>query len=145
MAIAELSATAGDTYVGGAFYMMWWEAGDASHQCGYVVEDDGTAAEEVTVCATNGVPFAVTALQADLDIDTSVTAGIMYEYYALHAGTVLRVPHDADAAAGLKGNAYIRSDAIAGMVEKNTTAGVVVGYSLKTLDAPADTYIELIT
>ena len=145
MAIAELSASADDTYVGGEFYMMWWEAGDSSHQCGYVIMDDGTAAEEVKVCATSGVPFGVTALQADLDIDTSVTSGKMYEYYALHAGTILRIPHDADAAAGLKGNAYLRSAAIAGMVELGTTAGVVVGYALKTYDAPADTYIELIT
>lgn len=145
MAIAELSASANDTYVGGAFYMMWWEAGDSSHQCGYVVEDDATADEEVIVGSTDCVPFAVTALQADLDIDTEVTSGLIYEYYALHAGTVLLIPHDADAAAGFKGNAYLRSAAIAGMVELGTTAGVVVGYAMRTYDTPADTYIELIT
>ncbi len=145
MAIAELSASASDTYIGGVFYMVWFEAGDSSHQCGYVISDDATSDEEVIVCATGGTPFAVTALQADLDIDTSVTAGTMYEYYALHAGTALRVGHDTDADATFKGTAFIRSAAIAGLVESGTTAGLVVGYGLKTYDVAADKYVELIT
>ena len=81
MAIAELSDYHNDTYVGGNFYMAWWEAGDSSHQCGYVIEDDASSDEEVIVCSTDGIPCAVTALQHDLDIDTAVTAGKMYEYY----------------------------------------------------------------
>lgn len=145
MAIAELSASAADTYIGGLFYMMWWEAGDSSHQCGYVISDDATADEEVLVCATGGTPFGVTALQADLDIDSSVTSGKMYEYYALHAGTALRIGHDTDADATFKGTAFLRSAAIAGLVESGSTAGVVVGYGLKTYDAAADMYVELIT
>jgi len=145
MAIAELSASHNDTYVGGNFYMMWWEAGDSSHQCGYVIEDDASADDEVIVCSTDGVPCGITALQNDLDIDTAVTSGKMYEYYCLHIGTVLMVPHDEDDAASLKGQAYLRSAADAGMVELGTTAGVVVGYSQKTYDAPVDCYIELVT
>lgn len=145
MAIQELSAVAEDTYVGGNFYMMWWNAGDALHQCGYVVADHATNDAEVIVCATSGVPYGVGALQADVDIDTAFTDGVMYQYYVLHAGTVLRIPHDADAQACLKGAAMLRSAAIAGMVEAGTTAGVVVGYSLKTYDTCADVYLELVT
>jgi len=145
MAIAELSASASDCYVGGAFYLMWWNAGDALHQCGYVVADHATNDAEVIVCGTGGVPYGVCALQADLDIDSVITDGAMYAYYVLHAGTALRVPHDADAAAYLKGAAVIRSAAIAGLVEAGTTAGVVVGYTLKTTDVAADTWIEVIT
>ena len=145
MAIAELSASASDTYIGGSFFIVWFNAGDALHQCGYVVSDHATNDAEVIVCATSGTPFAVTALQADLDIDTAVTDGVMYEYYALHAGTALRVAHDTDADATFKGTAFLRSAAIAGMVESGTTAGLVVGYGLKTYDAAADKYVELIT
>ena len=52
MAIQELSAVAEDTYIGGNFYMMWWLAGDALHQCGYVVADHATNDTEVIVCGT---------------------------------------------------------------------------------------------
>ena len=145
MAIQELSAVANDTYVGGNFVVAWWNAGDALHQCGYVVADHATNDDEVIVCGTGGTPFAVTALQADLDIDTVVVDGIMYKYYLLHAGTILRVGHDTDANAYLKGAGAIRSAAIAGLVEAGTTAGAVVGYSVKTYDAGADLYLELIT
>ena len=146
MAIAELSATANDTYVGGTFYMVWWNAGDALHQCGYVVADHATNDAEVIVLGTTtGIPYAVCALQADLDIDTVVTDGVMYEYYALHVGTALRVPNDETAQAYLKGTAAMTSTGVAGMVEGGTTAGLIVGYSLKSVDVAADTYIELIT
>ena len=106
MAIAELSATASDCYVAGNFVLKWMEAGDSSHQCGYIVEADATADEEVIVCSTDGFPWLVTALQADLDIDTSVTAGSMYSYYTLHAGTVLRVPHDTNSDALFGGEGF---------------------------------------
>jgi len=145
MAIQELSAVAEDTYVGGNFYMMWWNAGDALHQCGYVVADHATEDAEVIVCSTSGIPYGVGALQADVDIDTAFTDGVMYEYYCLHAGTVLRIPNDEDDLAALKGAAFIRSDAVAGMVEQNSTAGYVVGYIMKTMDATVDLYLELIT
>jgi len=144
MAIQELSAVASDTYVGGNFYMMWWEAGDAAHQCGYLVQDDGSD-EEVKVCATSTVPFAVTALQSTLDINTEVVEGVMYEYYSLKAGTVLLIPHDTVEDASVRGTCMISSTAVAGMVEADTTAGMVVGYCMKSYDTDADLYLELIT
>lgn len=145
MAIQELSAVANDTYIGGNFYIMWYLAGDALHQCGYVVADHANIDTEVIVCGTGDIPFGVCALQNDLDIDSVITDGVMYSYYVLHAGTALRIPHDTDASATLKGAAFLRSAAIAGLVEAGSTAGVVVGYGLKTYDAAADLYLDLIT
>lgn len=145
MAIQELSAVANDTYVGGNFYIMWWLAGDALHQPGYMVADHASNDAEVIVCATGGQPFAVGALPNDADIDTAFTDAKMYPYYLLHIGTALRIAHDADAQASLKGAAFIRSAAIAGMIETGTTQGIVVGYGMKTYDVCADKYLELIT
>lgn len=145
MAIQELSAVANDTYVGGNFYLMWWLSGDALHQTGYVVADHASNDAEVIVCATGGQPFGVAALHASTDIDSPFSDAVMYPYYLLHCGTALRVAHDADAQASLKGAAFIRSAALAGMVETGTTNGIVVGYGLKTYDACADKYLELIT
>lgn len=145
MAIQELSAVANDTYVGGNFYLMWWLTGDALHQTGYVVADHASNDAEVIVCATGGRPFAVGALPSDADIDTPFPDGYMFPYYLLHAGTVLRVAHDEDAQASLKGAAFIRSAADAGMVETGTTQGIIVGFGMKTYDVCADKYLELIT
>lgn len=146
MAIQELSAVpASDTYVGGNFYLMWWLAGDALHQTGYVVADHATNDAEVIVCGVGDKPYGVGALQADVDIDTAFSDGSTYSYYLLHAGTILRIAHDADAQASLKGAAFIRSAALAGMVETGTTDQYVVGWGMRTYDTTADLYLKLIT
>lgn len=145
MAIAELSASASDTYIGGTFYMMWLLSGDALHQCGYVCASHATN-DEAVVCPTGGTPGMVCALQNDLDIDTVITDGVMYEYYSLHAGTALRLPYEETAGALFIGTAVIASfDGVAGMVEAATTAGTIAGYSLKVVDAAADLWVEVIT
>ena len=132
MALDDLSDTANDTYVGGSFYMMWWEAGDSTMKAGLVCSDDATADEEIIVCAVNGIPFAVTALQATVDINTAVTAGVMYEYYRLHTGTVLRLVHEDDAGTMAKGQAMVISiNGDAGTIQSGTTAEKVVGYSME--------------
>lgn len=145
MAIEELGDVANDTYVAGAFVMSWFLTGDALQQCGQVNADHATNDAETIICGTAGVPFGITALQAAVDIDTPIADGIMSSSYTLHAGTVLRVGNDATAAAYFKGTGAITSTTVAGLVEDGTTAGVVVGYSMKTYDAGADKYLELIT
>lgn len=146
MAIAELSASASDTYIGGTFYIQWLLSGDALHQCGYICASHATN-DEAIVCPVDGVPGMVCALQADLDIDTVVVDERMLAYYMLHAGTGLRVPYEETAGALFHGTAVITcvTGGVAGMVEVGTTAGVVVGYSLKVVDAAADTWVEVIT
>ena len=144
--MADLSGTAEDTYVGGNFYMMWWLSGDALMKCGYVTADHAENDMEVIICPKAGTPNAVAALQADVDIDTLLTDGVMYQFYSLHAGTVLRVQCEDDATASFKGDCFIASnDGDAGMVEEATTAGAVVGYLMKTTDVAAAAWIELIT
>jgi len=147
MAAGNLSdVPANDTYVGGNFIIEWFEAGDSAHKCGEVVEAEASGnAGEVIVCSVDGIPFAVTGLQADLDIDTDVTEGLPYMYYLLHAGTVLRIPHDATTETGIRGEGCIRSDAIGGAVEKGTTAGAVVGYLVRDDTTCADSWVVLIT
>ena len=137
---------ANDTYVGGSFVIEWFEAGDSAHKCGEVVEAESTGnAGEVIVCSTDGIPFAVLGLQADLDIDTDVTEGLSYMYYLLHAGTILRIPHDETAETGIRGEACIRSAAVGGSVYKGTTAGVVVGYLVRDDTTCASSWLVLIT
>ena len=146
MAIESLSDTANDTYVGGAFYMMWWEAGDGNMKAGYVASDDASADEEIIICAVNGTPFAVTALQATVDIDTALTSGIMYEYYALHIGTVLEIPHEDDAGTVARGQAMVISiDGDAGAIQSGTTAGKVVGYGMELNATAQGDFIKVIT
>lgn len=145
--MADLSGTAADTYVGGNFYIMWWLSGDALMKCGYVTADHATNDTEVIICPTGGTPNSIVALQAIVDIDTLLTDGVMYEFYSLHAGTVLTVKIEDDATAALKGEAFIASaDGDAGTVELASTAGLVVGYSMKSYDTDAQgTWVELIT
>jgi hypothetical protein len=147
MAIEELSSRANDCYIGGHFVMKWMEAGDSSHQCAYIVEADASADEEVIVCSTDGFPWLVTALQADLDIDSSVTAGVMYNYYTLHAGTVLWVPHDTNADAAFGGEDMGRSETVAGMINAGPTIedNELVGRLWETIDVAADKYCKLIS
>jgi len=146
MTQASLSTTASDTYIGGSFYMMWWLAGDGNMKCGYTITDHATIDTEVIICTVNTAPFGVTALQADVDIDTALTDGVMYEFYSLHAGTALRIPHEDDAGATLKGAAFVTSvDGDAGTVQAGTTAGKVVGYGLKTYDTAQGAFLDLIT
>lgn len=141
-----LSASANDTYVGGAFYMMWWLAADGNMKCGYTITDHATEDEGVIICTINTAPYGVTALQADVDIDTALTDGVMYQNYILHVGTALRIPHEDDAGAGLKGAACVTSiDGDAGTVEYGTTAGKVVGYGVKSYDTAVGAFLDLIT
>ncbi len=144
--MADLSGTANDTYVGGQFYMMWHLAGDGNMICGGITADHATNDTEVIICPLAGVPNGVTALQATVDIDTALTDGVFYEFYSLKAGTVLRAQCEDDATASFKGDCFIASnDGDAGMVEEATTAGVVVGYLMKTIDVAAAAWLELIT
>lgn len=147
MAIAELSDTASDTYIGGTFYMMWHLAGDAAHQCGYVVASHATVDLEVIVCGTGGIPFCVTALQHDLDIDSVITDGEMYEYYLLHVGTALLLPHDTNADAAFAGEDMGRSETVAGMINAAPTVedNELVGRLMKVYDVAADKWLEVIT
>jgi hypothetical protein len=147
MAIAELSATANDTYIGGTFYMMWHLAGDAVHQCGYVVASHATEDLEMIVCGVGGIPACVTALQHDLDIDTEITDGVMYEYYLLHVGTALLLPHDTNADAAFAGEDMGRSETVAGMINAGPTIedNELVGRLMKVYDAAADCWLEVIT
>lgn len=146
MAIASLSATASDTYVGGTFYMQWMLSGDALHKCGYICASHATEDLEFSVCPTGGTPASVLALQADLDIDTLVTDGVMYEYYSLHVGTALRLGCEETATALFIGTAVIASaDGVAGLFEAATTAGAVAGYSLEVVDVAADKWVEIMT
>jgi hypothetical protein len=137
MALDNLSDTASDTYIGGNFNMMWFEAGDSTMKCGLLVECDETAAEEITVNAVNTEAFGVLALQADLDIDTAVTSGKTYSIYLLHSGTMLYLQHEDDAGTLYKGQICRDSiDGDAGRFQSGSTAGHVIGWSL-VLDGTA--------
>ena len=146
MAIEELSTRASDCYIGGNFNMIWRLAGDSVHQCAYVVEGDASVNGEVIACSTDGLPLAVTALQASLDIDTEVTEGVMYEYYLLHSATMLWLPHDTNADAIVEGDSLIRSASVAGMVDTPATSVAnVVGWIIEKLAAAVDLYIKAVT
>ena len=147
MAIAELSATASDTYIGGTFFMTWRLAGDALHQCGYVCASHATIDLELIVCGTSGIPFSVCALQHDLDIDSVVTDGVMYEYYVLHVGTLLHLPHDGNTDAAFAGEDMGRSESIAGLINAGPTIedNELVGRLFQVYDVAADCWLEVIT
>lgn len=145
MALANLSATANDCYIGGPFYMMWWLAGDALMKCGYIVADHATNDAEVIICGTSGIPFGVTALQDDVDIDTLLSDGTTYKFYALHAGTALRVGYE-DAVKAIKlGEAMSKSATTAGTVLSGRTAGSYVGTTLVVEDAAQNLWIEVMS
>jgi len=146
--MANLSDTANDTYIGGQFYIMWWEAGDSSHKCGEVIMDDNQ--EEVKICSTSGQPCGFTALQAAVDIDTDVTSGVTYQYYCRKMGTVLYLYHDTGTGAIAKSQLICRSDAVAGANEKKFIQGgaledIETGISLGKVASPASTWFMVIT
>lgn len=145
MALANLSASANDTYIGGNFYMMWWLAGDALMKCGYVIADHATNDAEVIICSTSGVPFGVAALQADVDIDTLLTDGTVYGFYALHSGTALRLGWQTSGAAIRIHGAVSRSAAVAGTCVEARTAGATIGNTLEAEDSPADKWLNVLT
>lgn len=146
MALADLSGTANDTYVGGSFYMMWWLAGDALMKCGLVIGAHASNDAEVIICPTAAKePAGITALQADVDIDTALTDGTVYGFYALGAGTVLRVGVDAGTPSLTKAWATSTSTTRAGNVRRSQGLGQEIGYPIKTYDSAADTWIEVIT
>lgn len=146
MALDSLSDYGADTYIGGAFYLMWWLAGDGNMKCGYTITDHATNDTEVIIGTLNTACYGITALQSDVDIDTAITDGTICSNYVFHIGTALRVIHEDDAEATLKGAAFVPSiDGDAGTVQAGTTAGRVVGYALKTYDVTAGDFIELIT
>ena len=146
--MADLSATANDTYIGGQFWIAWWEAGDGSHKCGEVIMDD--VVEEVKICSTSGQPCGFTALQPDVDIDTDLTSGITYQYYCRKMGTVLYLYHDAGTGAIAKGQLICRSDAVAGSNERKWMQGgaledIETGISFGKVASPASTWFMVIT
>lgn len=146
MALANLSATANDCYVGGSFYMMWWLAGDSSMQTGFVIADHATNDAEVIICSTSGIPFGVAALQSTVDVDTAFTDAILYSFYALHSGTVFRLGKDTTAQVIKLGDSMRRSAAVAGLIGGGALdANSHVGKYLETEDVGADKWLKVIT
>lgn len=148
MALANLSdLPANDCYIGGQFYMMWWLAGDAYMKCGFLAgshaSNDG---ELISTYAATVNPCAVAALQADVDIDTALSDGTMYEFYMLGCGTHLRLPHDGTVGALLKGDPLENTASTArGTVKKWVTPGKIMGFVTKTIDAAEQVWIKGIT
>lgn len=146
MVLANLSATAEDTYVGGAFYIMWWKTGDALIKTGHIIAAHTSNDNEVVICPTAAAePAGVAALQADVDIDTAIADDIMSSFYALKAGTVLRIGVDAGTPSFIKAWAVSTSTTRAGNIRRSQGLGQLVGYPIKTYDSAADKWIEAIT
>lgn len=118
MADHDLSEYRNDTYVGGPFLIMWFEAGDSLIKTGYIVGYDSGDAAEVTICATNGAPFGVAGKIADHDLNTVVSAGDSLPVYLLGVGSLMYLCQDGDSTVdGIRGSWCMRSDATAGKFE----------------------------
>lgn len=118
MADKDLSDYANSVYFGGPFYVMWREAGDTSHQAGYILEE-ADSTEETKLCTTSGNPISIAAKMPDVDTDTSNSAaGDAWRSYPLGIGTICWLRADGNASQTFSAGTIVkRSSNTAGLIE----------------------------